>query len=96
MAEAENPNGEERRSEIRKTTVYRPALLETEEFSGFCLIRNLSPTGMMGKVYYPFKVGTGISIQFDLDVSAAGAVTWCENGMIGIKFSDPIDVTEIL
>ena len=35
----------ERRSEERTATVFRPILIETDQFAGFCVLRNLSPSG---------------------------------------------------
>ncbi len=41
----EDPASPDRRRDNRTTAVYRPVLLETEGFTGFCLLRNLSPSG---------------------------------------------------
>lgn len=87
---------QDRRSEGRITTLFRPALIETEDFSGFCLVRNLSPNGMMAKVYAQLREGEQIGVQFCPDVTAYGSVIWCTPQDIGVTFVDEIDVQSIL
>jgi len=86
----------ERRADERTATVFRPVLIETEEFAGFCLVRNLSPDGMMGKVYTHFAKDTPVTIQFNPDLLVPGAVIWSEDGQVGVRFEEIIDVTTVL
>ena len=86
----------ERRADERTTTVFRPVLIETEEFAGFCLVRNLSPNGMMGKVYTQFAENTPVTVQFNSDLVVAGAIMWSANGQVGIEFGEYIDVPIVL
>ena len=85
-----------RRAENRTTTVFRPVIIETEEFAGFCLVRNLSPNGMMGNVYTQIVEGLPVSVRFNDDLLMRGNVMWSKNGQVGIKFDETIDVSEIL
>lgn len=59
----------ERRGEHRTTAVYRPVLIETEESAGFCLPRNMSPSGMMGVAYAQFATDQPVTV---LDISQQG------------------------
>lgn len=88
--------GHDRRAEHRITTVYRPILIESDEFAGFCLLRNLSPEGMMGQFYTDFAVGTALRVQFHEEFSLPATVVWCRYGKIGLSFAEQIDVTEVL
>jgi hypothetical protein len=86
----------ERRSEQRGATVFRPVLIETEDFAGFCLVRNLSPQGMQGKVYTTFAATQPISILFSDDAVVRGQLVWCEGEHIGVRFDKAIVVPDML
>lgn len=86
----------ERRSEQRGATVFRPVLIETEDFAGFCLVRNLSSQGMQGKVYTTFAAAQPVSILFSDDAIVRGQLVWCEGEHIGVRFDKAIDVPEML
>jgi hypothetical protein len=86
----------ERRAGERTATVFRPVLIEADEFAGFCLVRNLSPNGMMGKVYAQFAVDTRVMVQFNPDLVISGAVIWASDGQIGVRFDEIIDVPAVL
>ena len=87
---------DERRSEGRTATVFRPVLFETDQFAGFCLVRNLSPNGMRGRVYTSFVEGLTITVQFSPEQIVEGTVIWCENEHVGVRFDEPIDVAQVL
>ena len=85
-----------RRAGNRTTAVYRPALIETEDFAGFCLIRNISPGGMMGSVYAEFAADQPVRIQFHPAYTIAGTIAWSRDKRIGIRFDMEIDVSQVL
>lgn len=89
-------DGGERRSEGRTATVFRPVLIAAEDFAGFCLVRNLSPNGMMGRVYMQFAEGLPVMLQFTDDIVVAGIVAWSRDGHIGVRFAERVDVDRIL
>lgn len=76
----------------RTTAVYRPVLLEADGFTGFCLLRNLSPSGMMGVAYADFAVGEAVSVQFMPGHVVTGKVVWSKDGKIGVQFDEEIDL----
>lgn len=86
----------ERRSDTRTATVFRPVLLETGDFAGFCLIRNLSETGMMGHVYTNLIENLLVTVQLSQDTKIAGTLIWCNEGQVGIRFDHTIDVSDML
>ena len=86
----------ERRSSTRTTTVFRPVLIETAEFSGFCLIRNLSETGIMGHVYTNFAENQSVTIHFGQTTRVEGTLVWCMDGRVGVRFDHTIDVDGVL
>lgn len=83
---------DDRRRDNRTTAVYRPVLLETEGFTGFCLLRNLSPSGMMGIAYAAFAEGEAVSVQFMPGHVVTGEIVWSKDGRIGVKFDEEIDL----
>lgn len=88
--------GLDRRDGSRTSTVFRPVLIETEDFAGFCLVRNLSPNGMMGQVYTRLADGTGVMVQFHPELTVAGSIVWSREGQVGVEFDTMIDVQAIL
>lgn len=89
-------NEAEQRSEDRTATVFRPVFIENPDFSGFCLVRNLSSQGMMGEVYTSFASHCGIAVHFSSDRVVRGRVIWCKERRIGVQFDVPINVAEVL
>jgi hypothetical protein len=71
-------------------------LIETDDFAGFCLVRNLSPRGLRAKVYTTFAPGQAITAQFNSDELVRGTLIWCEDNHIGIKFNQAVDVAQVL
>jgi hypothetical protein len=72
IQDAADSTAQERRSEARGATVFRPVLIETEDFAGFCLVRNLSSRGLRGKVYTTFAPRQPITVQFTCDERVRG------------------------
>ena len=86
----------DQRSEERTATVFRPVIIETDEFAGFCLVRNLSPNGMRGRVYTSFAEGLVISVRFSPEILVQGTLIWCKDEHVGVHFDEPIDVAHVL
>ncbi len=74
MSKVDTFTDADRRSETRVTTIYRPALIEVEGFAGFCLVRNLSTTGMMARVYTSLAHSNPVQIQFGDALTVPGQV----------------------
>ncbi|HTN13659.1 MAG TPA: PilZ domain-containing protein [Sphingomonadaceae bacterium] len=88
----EDQQQDDRRKGGRTTAVYRPVLLEADGFTGFCLLRNLSPSGMMGVAYADFAVCEAVSVQFMPGHVVTGKVVWSKDGKIGVQFDEEIDL----
>lgn len=87
---------EDRRASERTKTIFRPAIITYGSFRGLCLVRNISPTGMMAKVYSPVAVGTSVIVEFDSNLSVTGTAAWSENEQIGVRFNESVDVAGVL
>ncbi len=74
-----------------------PGLIETEcDLTFFCLIRNISPTGMMASVYAPVVAEQLIRLRLSETAELYGEIVWCEDDRIGVKFETEIDVASVL
>lgn len=87
---------EDRRSQHRSTSIYKPVLIEIGGFLGFCLVRNLSAAGMMGSVYADFSPDQDALVRFSTDFGVAGTVVWSSDQKIGIRFKENIDVQFVI
>lgn len=86
----------DRRTDVRTTKVFRPVLIETEEFAGFCLVRDLSQSGLRGKVFAQLAEGLPISVQFTDEILVPATIVWFKDEHIGVKFDQSINVDAIL
>ncbi len=87
---------QDRRKESRTAAVYRSVLIETEDFTGFCLLRNLSCSGMMGVAYTQFAEGEAVNVQFVPGHVVSGTIIWSRGGRIGVEFDQEIDLVASL
>lgn len=87
----------DRRSDDRsKISVYRSATLRWSGFEALCLIRNISPGGLMGKLHTSLPPGQAVRVEIRSGNEIAGRVAWCADGMVGVQFDERIDVLEVL
>lgn len=82
---------EERRSEERITTVFKPVVVRADGFSGFGLMRNMSSKGAMVDLYTELAEGEAVHLVLG-DTITRGKVTWYADGRIGVTFDEPADV----
>ena len=86
-------NGDtERRKFNRTAAINRSVLIETEGYTGFCLLRDLSPAGMMGVAHTQFLAGEPVSIQFLPGHIVAGSIIWSRDEKVGIEFKERVDL----
>jgi hypothetical protein len=90
------PRIPERRAEERFLSLLRVGALRIGDRRELCLIRNISAGGMMIRPYSPIAIGTALSIELKHGDSVSGVAQWCERGLVGIVFDEPIDVLALL
>src|SRR3954467_12923468 len=86
----------ERRRQVRQLALLRVALLHSGGVSDICVVRNVSPNGLSARVYRKISPGEGVEIEFRSGELLAGAVVWEDEYDVGIVFSQPIDVAQVL
>ena len=84
------------RSDERQRSVYRPALIETDGYSGFCLVRNLSSWGMKADAYAELDSGQRVVVELSHIQRVEGEIVWSDGSNVGVKFDHQIDVAAVL
>jgi hypothetical protein len=92
----EVPVMDRRNDDRSKISVYRSAMLRWPGFEALCLIRNISPGGLMGKLHTGLPPGEPVQVEIRSGNEISGRVAWSDDGMIGVQFDERIDVLEVL
>lgn len=92
----EVPTMERRTDDRSKISVYRSAKLRWAGYEALCLIRNISPGGLMGKLHVDLPPGEPVTVEIRSGHMIAGHVAWSSGGMVGVQFDARIDVLEVL
>lgn len=90
------PGRPDRRSDDRYVSLLRVGALVVEDRRELCLIRNVSAGGMMIRPYSPIEAGTRLSVELKQGDAVSGIAQWCDRGLVGITFDEPIDVLALL
>jgi hypothetical protein len=77
-------------------SVYRSATIRWRGLEGLCLIRNISPAGMMGRVHTDIEPGEQLTVEIRSGRSIPGHVIWTADRMIGVQFAQRIEVMDVL
>ncbi|WP_448662274.1 PilZ domain-containing protein [Sphingomonas sp. CJ20] len=87
----------DRRADDRDTLrVFRSAILRWDALESLCLIRNLSPGGMMAKVPVALPPGKPVTVEMRSGHVIEGEVVWSQDNRIGVHFATRIDVPDVL
>ena len=78
----------ERRSDRREALVLRVGVISSANKTSFCLVRNISPTGMSVKVFGQTAPGTVVTIRVGDEEPISGRVAWVRDRFAGIEFSE--------
>jgi PilZ domain len=98
MAELSRQSDElrERRSNKREIMILRAGLLEQDGKPFFCLVRNVSSTGIQAKLYGASARRGDVIVRVADEEPIAGRIVWIRNGNAGIAFDGGIDPTILL
>ena len=97
LASEDSAAGVERRVDERHTiTVYRSAILRWRDREGLCLIRDISPGGMMCCCPVTLTRGEHVEVEMRSGHCIAGSVAWSDGDRIGLSFDERIDVADTL
>lgn len=86
----------DRRAFPRSRSIYRPAIIESQSYSSFCMVKDLSPQGLMAETSASLAVGQAVKVGFSENEMIAGTVAWFTGTQTGIRFDQNIDISQIL
>lgn len=86
----------ERRSTPRLTPTLRIGKLLEDGSERLCIIRNISPTGLMVQSDGVHEVGGRVEIEAKSDHILLGTIMWVKGDLIGVRFDGEANVQEIL
>ena len=86
----------ERRKEARYTLILRAAILEQAGKSSFCLVKNISNTGVQLKVYSPPEVDANVVLRVADEHALDGRIAWVDADAAGISFEEELDAPTLL
>lgn len=87
---------EERRKEARYTLILRAGVLEQNGKTSFCLVKNISTTGVQVKVYAQPELGADASLRVADEQPVTGRVAWIKGDVAGISLHDELDAATLL
>ena len=90
------PRPDDARRATPHMTILRVGTLITEAARELCLVRNISAGGLKAHVYCALDEGQEISVELKSNHEIPGNVSWISNSNVGISFTQPIDVEEML
>jgi len=83
-------------ADVRNLSILKSAILRTSLGEELCLLRNISRAGLMAHIFSDLEVGEAVKIEFRSAKIVRGRVVWRRPGLMGVRFSQPVEVAEIL
>lgn len=96
VSAADESETSDRRKFPRSRSIYRPAVLNLEDFATFCMIRDLSPYGVMVETSANLHLRDVVEVGFSEDELAAGTVAWVNGNRVGVVFDRPVDIVQLM
>ena len=90
------PAPPDRRNGSRQLSLLRVGVLVIGGRRELCLVRNVSPGGMMLRCYSPIREGSRVSVELKHGEAVDGAVRWAHDMLVGVAFDRPIDMLALL
>lgn len=89
-------DSEERRAGRRNIAVLRVGRVSWGDQDQLCVVRNISPGGLMFECLHPPAVGQELILELRSDKQMHGIVRWEKDSTVGVAFEEAIDVEQIL
>lgn len=86
----------ERREHNRQIAILRIAKIISGSREGWGYVKNLSASGMMVQLASDFELGNMVTVILSEGQELTGSVQWRESNSVGIQFSEPVDIAEML
>lgn len=85
----------DQRSAGRHKLILRVGLLEQDDRSILCLVKNISATGVQVKPYGEVSPGKNVSLRVG-DENVPGTLVWSRDGVVGVKFGQTLNPQALL
>lgn len=86
----------DQRSENRQKLVLRVGILEQDGRSVFCLVKNISVSGVQVKPYGSLSHSIDVSLRVGDENPIPGTVIWNRDGLAGVKFRQTLNPQALL
>ena len=96
LEEVRKGKGRERRSQERYTMILRVGILEHQGKNSFCLVKNISATGVQIKLYTSAAIDHEARVWVADEEPISGRIVWIRDGVAGIRFEARIDPQALL
>jgi len=92
----EEAGSSERRTGARHISVLRVGRVVWDGRDQLCVVRNVSPNGLMFECLHPPAVGQQLTVELRSDKQMGGVVRWSRDGGAGVELDQPISVEAML
>lgn len=89
-------HGTDKRSADRQKLILRVGLLEHNGRSIFCLVKNISASGVQVKPYGDLPPGVVVSLRVGDETPIGGTLVWSRGGLVGVKFAQALNPQTLL
>lgn len=86
----------ERRMRSRQKMVLRLGIIDNGGRVSFCLVRNISPTGVQVKLFGRVARGSEVRLRIGDEDPLSGRVMWVRNHLAGIRFEEILEPERML
>lgn len=90
------PRPTENRADERLIALLPVAKIIADEWQDLCRIRNISAGGMMAETSVAREAGAPVVVELNSEQQIPGSLVWTRDTTVGIKFSENVDLREIL
>jgi hypothetical protein len=70
--------------------------MSSAERTWFCLVKNISATGMSVKLYGSIAVGTEVSVRVGDEAGICGRIAWASHKLAGVEFDQELPAAALL
>lgn len=86
----------ERRSSVREALVLRIGVISSAERMSFCLVKNISTTGILVKLFGQVALDDRVFVRVGDEEAIAGRVAWVKDRSAGIEFTEELPPAALL
>lgn len=86
----------DRRDRERETTVLRIGVISSQLRTTFCVLRNVSETGVQVKLYDPLTPGEDVILRVGDNEAVSGKIVWIKDRNAGLRLDNPLSAIGLM